>query len=130
MFRTIRPLALTTLALALTAAGPAWAGPPAHKPGPPTPPPARNYPPQPVVFKQINTRPYVADYHLHYGVKFDHGYFYRGFEHTHWSRIYFHPVYGVRVYFDPFTLVEYYWCPWDNCFYPLGYRPYGRYIFP
>jgi hypothetical protein len=130
MFRLTRTLALTAFALMGTAAGPAVGGPPVKKPAPPPPPHARHGGPQPVVFKQVNTSPYVANYHLHHGVKFDHGYFYRGFEHRHWSHIYFHPVHNVRVYFDPFTRFEYYWCPWDNCFYPLAYRPYGRYVFP
>src|SRR5438128_34022 len=41
----------------------------------------------------------VTNYHLTNGVRFPHGYLYRGFNHNHWSRIYVHPVYNVRVYF-------------------------------
>lgn len=68
-------------------------------------------------------------YDLKYGVKFSGGIFYKGFDHYHWSKIYWNPTYGCRVYYCPFTRVEYYWCPWDNCFYPVTYKPYGRFVF-
>lgn len=69
------------------------------------------------------------DYHLTHGIKFSGGIFYKGFEHHHWSKIYWSSIYGCRIYYCPYTLVEYYWCPWDNCFYPVTYKPYGRYIY-
>jgi hypothetical protein len=69
------------------------------------------------------------DYHLTHGVKFDFGYIYKGFDHNHWSKIYFSNFYGCRIYHCPYTLVEYYWCAWDNCYYPVTYKPYGRFVF-
>lgn len=62
-------------------------------------------------------------------VKFEHGYFYEGFEHNHWSRTYFSNTYGCKIYFDPYTRSEYYWCVPDHRFYPVNYRPYGKYVF-
>ena len=78
----------------------------------------------------VNTsRSFPTDYHLRYGVKFEHGYFYEGFEHNHWSKIYFNNIYGCKIYFDPYTRVEYYWCLPDHRFYPVSYKPYGKYVF-
>ena len=76
-----------------------------------------------------DSRSFPADYHLRYGVKFEHGYFYEGFEHNHWSKIYFNSIYGCKIYFDPYTRVEYYWCVPDHRFYPVSYKPYGKYVF-
>ena len=146
MTRPTRTLALTALALTLTAAGPALAGKPPSPPSRPSPNVYHgynsnhhgyntpHYMPQQFGSYHVNTyrNATVVNYHnydLHYGVKFDHGFYYRGFYHNHWSMVYFHAVYGVRVYFDPYTLVEYYWCKPDNCFYPVTYVPYGTYIF-
>jgi hypothetical protein len=62
-------------------------------------------------------------------VKFEHGYYYEGFEHSHWSKIYFNSFYGCKIYFDPYTRSEYYWCVPDHRFYPVSYKPYGKYVF-
>jgi hypothetical protein len=148
MFRTTRTL--VSLALTLAIAGPALAGPPGKPPAPKPFPQQHQTPTFQGTFNGTTTTTFHAttnfhattfhtptvtpttfpNYHLVYGTKFAHGFFYKGFNHAHWSKIYFHPVFGVRVYFDPFTLVEYYWCPPDNAFYPLAYRPYGTLIFP
>ncbi len=129
--------AILTLAASLALSATVFAGPPAHKSGGPT-------------FHNGKTNIHVGNnnihvsnhnikfqptfksfpnYHLKFGVKFSGGYFYKGFHHYHWSKVYWSPGYGCRVYYDPYTLVEYYWCPWDNCFYPVTYKPYGRYVF-
>jgi hypothetical protein len=134
MTPTTRTLAL---ALALTTAGSALAAPPGKPPAPKPPvttmTPFRNTA-RPVSFHQFNTSPFAGRYipndHLKFGTKFEYGYFYTGYHHDHWSKIYVHPFWNVPVYFCPYTLVEYYWCAPDYCFYPLTYRPYGTLVFP
>jgi hypothetical protein len=146
MFRTTRTL--VSFVVTLAAAGPALAGPPGKPPTPKPFPQQHQTPTFQGTFNGTTTTTFHAtvntgkpftgpvtpttfpNYHLVYGTKFAYGFFYQGFNHAHWSKIYFHPVFGVRVYFDPFTLVEYYWCLPDNAFYPITYRPYGTLIFP
>jgi hypothetical protein len=129
MFRPMGTLALTALALTVTTASTALAGKPSG-----TPASYPEYSPRPMVYNQVHTNQYFANnfasYQLNHGVPFAHGFYYPGFNNYHWSNSYFHSVYGCRVYFDPFTRAEYYWCPPDHCFYPIGFRPYGTYVFP
>jgi len=73
--------------------------------------------------------PGYNDYCFRHGVKFSCGYYYEGFDHCHWSRIYFDPVCDCKIYCDPCTKVEYYWCVPDHRYYPLSYKPYGKYKF-
>jgi hypothetical protein len=131
-----RSLTLTTLALAL-AAGPALAGgPPGRSPSPPSHHNDRDRGPSGYVPQRVGPNHFTTliggspNNHPAHATKFAHGYFYPGFNHSHWSRVYIHPVYGCRVYYCPYTLVEYYWCPPDNCYYPISYCPYGTYLFP
>lgn len=70
----------------------------------------------------------VHNYHLQHGAKFQHGYFYRGRHHSHWTVIRFDPRYGCDLYFDPDLGVWYYWCAPDLCFYPVCYVPYRCYV--
>jgi hypothetical protein len=35
--------------------------------------------------------------------------------------------YGCRLYLDGDTGAYYYWCPPDDCYYPVDYCPYGTY---
>src|SRR5262245_46965667 len=70
-----------------------------------------------------------TNYHLTHGVAFQYGYFYKGFDHNHWSNVFFHNGFGCKIYTCPFTHCDYYWCRPDNCFYPVHYRPYGRIVF-
>lgn len=65
----------------------------------------------------------------HFGVKTSYGYVFHGHNHTHWSKSHFSPVYGVTIHWCPVTMTYYYWCAWDNCFYPVSYVPYGRFVF-
>jgi len=67
------------------------------------------------------------DYHLTHGSKFQHGFFFKGDHHRHWSSQYYHRTHGCTVYYCPSTRCEYYWCVPDRCYYPLTYCPYGRY---
>jgi hypothetical protein len=86
-------------------------------------------PPIVVVQPSYVVTPDYSDYCIRHGVKFAYGYYYEGFEHRHWSKIYFDPVYNCKIYFDPSTRVEYYWCVPDHRFYPVSYKPYGKFAF-
>lgn len=46
-----------------------------------------------------------------------------------WARSSFNAGYGCNVYYDAAEATSYYWCPPDNCYYPVSYCPYGRYTF-
>ena len=119
---------LGTIILTLTLAAPAVAAPGHHHPAPRPNPGSR-----PVRYGQFHTGPYAhhaPQYHVRYGTRFAYGFYYQGYHHTHWSRVYVHPVYGCRVYYDPYTLREYYWCAPALCYYPITYCPYGTYVFP
>jgi hypothetical protein len=67
------------------------------------------------------------DYHYSLGYSFEHGYYYKGRDHSHWSHYYYSERYGTTIYFDPYHSVYYYWCQPDGCYYPVSYSPYGRY---
>ncbi len=68
------------------------------------------------------------DYHLTYGVKSKQGfYYYKGYSHSHWSHQCWYPKYGCNCYWCPCTLVYYYWCVPDECYYPVTYCPYNCY---
>src|SRR5437763_11716161 len=99
-------LARSLLSLAaLAAAAPAvLAGPPAGKHPAPTPAPHPTYY-KPVVQPHFDTVYAVKNYHLAYGTKFVHGYYYTGYHHNHWGRICFDPAYRCRLY----------WCPNVRC---------------
>jgi len=69
-------------------------------------------------------RPYVRvarPYYVDHGVRFNGGYYYRGYDHPHWS----YRVWDVRCgryhYYDPCLHVYYYWNPTLSCYYPVGY---------
>jgi hypothetical protein len=68
------------------------------------------------------------DYNLKFGTKFQYGTFYKGKHHDHWGQIRFDPRYGCDCYWDPCTLVWYYWCERDFCYYPVSYCPYRCYV--
>jgi hypothetical protein len=68
-----------------------------------------------------------SNYHLRYGTRFSHGYYYRGRNHSHWSHRYWNRRYGCWTYWDPCCSCYYYWCVPANCFYPVSYCPYSRY---
>lgn len=69
------------------------------------------------------------NYHIQHARRFDYGYCYSGPTHTHWVSTGFSHDLGCTVYFCPCTQVWYYWCPLDNCFYPITYCPHGKYVF-
>jgi opacity protein-like surface antigen len=60
-------------------------------------------------------------YHLRYGHKFSHGYYYRGRDHHHWTHRRYWAKYRTTCYWDPGTRCWYYWCPSRACYYPVGY---------
>jgi hypothetical protein len=48
--------------------------------------------------------------------------------HGHrWGERRFDRRYGTRIYFNADAGRWYYWCPPDDCFYPVDYCPYGTY---
>src|SRR5437870_8071136 len=63
------------------------------------------------------------NYHLSHGVKFSHGYFYRGLNHYHWSHRYYDSKFDRYCYYDPCTCCYYYWCQPYQCYYPCDYTP-------
>jgi hypothetical protein len=56
---------------------------------------------------------------------------YKGYHHVHhhhhWAFTRYYVDYGCILYYDPDTQTFYYWCPPDNCFYPVSYCPYDKY---
>src|SRR5262249_47895718 len=73
------------------------------------------------------TRPFresYRGYHLSHGTRFEHGYYFSGRLHKHWTKRYWHNAYGCYVYYCPSTKCEYYWCLPDNRYYPVSYVPY------
>src|SRR5438105_299283 len=72
---------------------------------------------------------YDRDYHLHHGTKFEHGWFYKGKEHDHWSERCYNERYGCETFYCPCTLCWYYFCVPDCCYYPVSYCPYGKFRF-
>jgi hypothetical protein len=62
-----------------------------------------------------------------FGTKFEHGYFYSGKYHDHWSHYCWYPSYGCYLYYDPCVYSWYYWCAPAYCYYPVSYVPYGTY---
>jgi hypothetical protein len=57
------------------------------------------------------------------------GHVYSGKVHSHWSRRCWHRSLGCIVFRDPGLNLWYYWCPTDNCYYPVSYCPYNTYRF-
>jgi hypothetical protein len=66
-------------------------------------------------------------YFEQFGRKFDHGYYYYGRHHDHWSSSYWSHKHGCYFYYDPGCHCYYYFCRPDNCYYPVSYSPYHRY---
>jgi hypothetical protein len=71
-----------------------------------------------------------SNYNLKYGTKFDHGYYYQGRDHNHWSYRCWSPQYGCYCYWDPCCREYYYWCQPRSCFYPVSYCPCQTYSWP
>ena len=72
-------------------------------------------------------RSFHTNYHVNYGTRFDHGYFYRGRTHSHWTYQRYDSRYGCTCYWDPCCNAWYYWCQPANCYYPVSYCPYPSY---
>jgi hypothetical protein len=71
----------------------------------------------------------VKDYHFKCGTKCSFGYCYKNYTHCHWAHKCWLPACGCYGYYCPYTLVYYYWCEPDLCWYPITYCPYGCYVF-
>src|SRR5260370_29431180 len=68
-----------------------------------------------------------SNYHVNYGTRFAHGYYYSGYGHNHWSYSRYDARYGCTCYYDPFCSAWYYWCEPASCYYPVTYCPYRTY---
>ncbi len=69
------------------------------------------------------------DYHQTHGTKFEHGYYYKGKEYSHWSSRCYSESYGCHIYYCPSACCWYYFCTPDCCYYPVSYCPYGKFGF-
>ena len=75
------------------------------------------------------TPKYTAkDYNIKFGKKCDFGWCYKGKHHDHWTCCCWLDECGCTCYWCPCTLVWYYYCVPDNCWYPVSYCPYGVYV--
>lgn len=70
----------------------------------------------------------AVNYHLKYGHKFKHGYYYKGYKHAHWSHCYWDNRYGTYLYWDRYAKEYYYWHAKHYRYYPVCYAPDG-YVF-
>jgi hypothetical protein len=68
-----------------------------------------------------------SNYHLKYGTKFSHGYFYKGKYHNHWSYCCYDFRYCCDIFWDPCCYCWYYYCVPADCYYPVSYCPYRTY---
>jgi hypothetical protein len=55
-----------------------------------------------------------------HGVKFGHGYFYRGGHHRHWTKSFFWGQHRAWCYWCPSTCGWFYWQAQHNCFLPVS----------
>jgi hypothetical protein len=60
-------------------------------------------------------------YHLTHGVKFGHGYYFKGREHRHFRYRYWHHHRHCYFYYYPGLRCWYYWSGKRNAYYPVGY---------
>jgi len=60
-------------------------------------------------------------YHMQYGKKFSHGYYFSGSNHPSWSSSCWSSRYGCNCYWYPGTSCWYYWCAPQCCYYPVSY---------
>jgi hypothetical protein len=54
-------------------------------------------------------------------VRFNHGYYYAGRNHNHWTWSYYSPGYRSTFYYDPGVRSWYYWNAPANRYYPASY---------
>lgn len=59
--------------------------------------------------------------------KFAYGHYFKGHHGHNWSFHRYYASYGFTLYYDTDTTAYYYWCQPDDCYYPVGYCPYGTY---
>jgi hypothetical protein len=68
-----------------------------------------------------------GNYYSTYARRSEHGYYYPGRNHYHWSYNCWDRRYGCRLYFDPGLCCYFYFCVPDDCYYPVTYCPYRVY---
>jgi hypothetical protein len=115
MSRFFVSAAVGTLALALS--GPAWAGSHGHSPSHSS---GGSY-----TFAAHGSLSHnyaiSKPYHLQYGTKFSHGYYFYGPNHHFWTSTYWSSRYGCNCYWCPSACCWYYWCAPRYCYYPISY---------
>ena len=62
-------------------------------------------------------RPYYASH----GTKFRGGYYFSGYNHSHWGYKSWNVRYNRYHYWEPTLKCFYYWCPVNSCYYPVDY---------
>jgi hypothetical protein len=72
-----------------------------------------------------NSHGNYRSYHEEHGYRFSGGYYYRGYEHNHWTYRYWYSHYGCYTYYCPSTYCWYYYYPQHNCYYPVSYITYA-----
>jgi hypothetical protein len=68
-------------------------------------------------------------YYLTHGTKASFGWYFKGKNHNHWSSWRWSSKYGCKCYFDRGCGSWFYFCVPDDCYYPVTYCPYGKYVF-
>jgi hypothetical protein len=68
---------------------------------------------------------FVTPYHLQHGKKFNHGYYFAGKGHNHWTHTTFSKQYGVNLHWCPSTSGYYFWHAKAACYYPISYYKYA-----
>src|SRR5437762_3662564 len=68
----------------------------------------------------VTVRP-VSTYYAVYGTRFVGGWYYRGFDHRHWTYTYWSNRYRCPLYWDPSLRSYYYWYQPAGSYYPVSY---------
>src|SRR5271168_2387755 len=66
-------------------------------------------------------RSYNHNYHVNYGHRFSHGYYFSGPAYSHYSYRTWNSRYHCYFYYYPWTSSYYYWSGANNCYYPTSY---------
>jgi hypothetical protein len=64
-----------------------------------------------------------AGYYQNNAIRFSGGYYYRGYNHNHWSARTWNASTGCWNYYDPHLHCSYYWHAGHGCYYPTSYCP-------
>lgn len=103
--------------LALTLAGPAWAGGHGH---------SHSFAPTHYTTSSGSFRNFTPNHSSlqRYGTKFSHGYYFNK-SNFYWTSRYWSSRYGCYCYWCPYASCYYYWCAPQSCYYPISYIVYA-----